>query len=153
MPPPFILDLSKVDPDRVLYSREDIYGKLPQLDAVCYYDPEEKTAAAVRRVREDEWWTRGHVPGRPIFPGVLMLEAVAQLAAYACKYLHGFEGMIAYGGVDRCKFREAVIPPTRLLLLSREVENRSRRIVCDTQAIVDGTLVFEATVTGLALPD
>jgi len=157
MPPPLLLDLSRIDPDQVLYSRDDIYGVLPQqfefrqLDAICYHDPVERIAVAVREVREDEWWTRGHVPGMPIFPGVLMLEAVAQLSAYVCKYIDGFEGMIAYGGIDDCKFRGAVVPPARLLLLCREAENRSRRIVCETQALLDGTLVFEARITGLAM--
>lgn len=158
MPPPLILDPSTVDLNRVLYSREDIYRTLPQqyefkqLDRICHYDPEKGISVAIRDVREDEWWVRGHVPGNPIFPGVLMLEAVAQLSAYTCKYMHGFQGMIAYGGVDKCKFRAPVIPPTRLVLLCQEVENRSRRIVCDTQALEEGTLVFEATITGLAMP-
>ena len=158
MPPPLILDPSTVDLNQVLYSREDIYRTLPQqyefkqLDRICYYDPEKRIAAAIRDVREDEWWVRGHIPGRPIFPGVLMLEAIAQLSAYTCKYIHGFQGMVGYGGVDKCKFRAAVIPPTRLVLLSREVENRSRRIICDTQAFMEGDLVFEATITGLAMP-
>ncbi|MFH0982502.1 MAG: beta-hydroxyacyl-ACP dehydratase [Planctomycetota bacterium] len=159
MPPPLILDPTKVDPDRVLYAREEIYRALPQqfefaqLDAICYYDPQQRIAAAVRDIRLDEWWVRGHIPGRPIFPGVLMLEAVAQLSAYTCKYMHGYQGMIAYGGVDNCKFRAPVIPPTRLLLFCRETDNRARRIICETQALMKGALVFEATITGLAMPD
>ncbi|MCK4659969.1 MAG: beta-hydroxyacyl-ACP dehydratase [Phycisphaerae bacterium] len=158
MPPPLIIDPALLDPDQLLYSREEIYQALPQqfefkqLDGICYYDPDKQIAAAVRDIREDEWWVRGHVPGRPIFPGVLMLEAVAQLSAYSCKYIHGFRGMVAYGGVDNCKFRAAVIPPVRLILVCQEVENRSRKIVCNTQAFLESRLVFEATVTGLAMP-
>ena len=158
MPPPLILDPARVDPDQVVYSGDEVYQALPQqhefrqLDHVCYYDPEQRIAAALREVRPDEWWVRGHIPGRPIFPGVLLLEAVAQLSAYACKYVHGFEGMIAYGGVDNCKFRVPIIPPARLILLCQEVDNRSRRIICATQAVMDGDLVFEARITGLVLP-
>lgn len=158
MPPPFILDPATLDPERVLHSRDDIYRALPQqfefkqLDAICYHDPERGIAGAVRDVRLDEWWVRGHVPGRPIFPGVLLLEAVAQLSAFATKYMYGYTGMVAYGGVDKCKFRTPVIPPTRLILLARQLENRPRRIICETQAFVEGALVFEATITGLAMP-
>ncbi|MCP4593944.1 MAG: beta-hydroxyacyl-ACP dehydratase [bacterium] len=158
MPPPLILDPSTLDPAQVVYSQDEIYSALPQqfefrqLDWICFHDPESRTAAAVREIRTDEWWVRGHVPGNPIFPGVLMLEAVAHLSAYTCKYIQGFQGMIAYGGVDGCKFRAPVVPPSRLLLLCREIDNRTRRIICETQAIQDGVLVFEATITGLALP-
>lgn len=158
MPPPLLADPGQIDLDRVIYSREEIYRILPQqfefkqLDAICHYDREARVFAARRDVRLDEWWVRGHVPGHPIFPGVLMLESAAQLSAFTCKYVDGYQGMIGFGGVDDCKFRAAVIPPATLLLLCHEVENRSRRIVCRTQALCAGTLIFEATITGLALP-
>lgn len=158
MPPPLILDPASVDLDRVLHSRADIYRRLPQrsefemLDAICFHDTEKRIAAAVRDVKADDWWARGHIPGRPIFPGVLMLEAAAQLSAYSCKYIEGFEGMVAYGGVDGCKFRATVTPPCRLLLCCRELDNRTRRIICDTQGFVGQTLVFEARITGLVMP-
>jgi 3-hydroxyacyl-[acyl-carrier-protein] dehydratase len=158
MPPPLIGDFSQIDVNRVIYSREEIYAILPQqfefrqLDAICHHDPQTRFAAARREVRSEEWWVRGHIPGQPIFPGILMLESVAQLSAFTCKYVDGFRGMIAFGGVENCKFRAAVTPPATLLLVCREIENRSRRIVCETQALQGDTLVFEAVITGLALP-
>jgi 3-hydroxyacyl-[acyl-carrier-protein] dehydratase len=159
MPSTPILDPALVDPDRRVFTQAEIYRALPQqfefrqLDGICYYDPVAKVAAAVRNVGLDEWWVRGHIPGRPIFPGVLMLEAVAQLSAYVCKYMHGYSGMVAFGGVDRCKFRTAIVPPARVILVCREAENRPKRIICETQAFLDGVLAFEATIVGLALPD
>ncbi len=159
MPSSPILDPATLDPDCLIRTRDEIYQALPQryefrqLDGICYYDAQNRIAAAVRDVRLDEWWVRGHIPRKPIFPGVLMLEAAAQLSAYTCKYMHGFSGMVAFGGIDHCKFRTAVFPPARLILVCREIENRSRRIICETQAFVAGALAFEATITGLALPD
>jgi 3-hydroxyacyl-[acyl-carrier-protein] dehydratase len=159
MPPPFLADPGQIELDRVIYSREEIYRILPQqfefkqLDAICYYDKEARVAAARRDVRLDEWWVRGHIPGRPILPGILMLESAAQLSAFSCKYVEGYVGMIGFGGVEDCKFRAAVTPPATLLFICKEIENRSRRIICQTQALHGDTLVFEAKIIGLALPE
>ncbi|MCP4250880.1 MAG: beta-hydroxyacyl-ACP dehydratase [bacterium] len=159
MPPPLLYDLDRVDLDRVLFTRDQIYERLPhrfefmQLDGIVHLDQEDNVAIAYREVRRDDWWVRGHVPGRPIFPGVLMLESAAQLAAFVTRYARGFEGFVAFGGVDRCKFREAVVPPARLLLICRQTENRPRRIAAECQGLVKGKLVFEAVITGLPIPE
>jgi 3-hydroxyacyl-[acyl-carrier-protein] dehydratase len=157
MPPPLLFDLDPIDLDRVLFSREDIYSKLPQafefaqLDGISYFDAERGEGVAYRDVKPDEWWVRGHVPGRPIFPGVLMLESAAQVAAFFTRYVLGHEGFVAFGGVDKCKFREAVIPPARIYFLCKRAEERPRRIVCHTQGVVNGAIVFEALITGLPM--
>lgn len=157
MPPPLLYDLTKVDLDRVIFTREQIYDRLPhrfefmQLDAVVHVDREARVAIAYRDVRSDEWWVRGHVPGRPIFPGVLMLETSAQLAAFVSAYIHEFAGFMAFGGVDNCKFRGAVIPPARIYMVCRQIENRPRRIAADCQAVLGQAVVFEARITGLPI--
>jgi len=157
VPPPLLYDLDQIDLDRIEYTREQIYQKLPHrhefmhLDGIVHIDYEAEVAVAYRDVRLDEWWVRGHIPGRPIFPGVLMLETAAQLAAFATKYVTDFQGFVAYGGVDKCKFREAVIPPSRLYFLCHAVENKRRRITADCQGIVNGALVFETRITGLPI--
>ena len=159
MPPPLIFDLSAIDLDQVLFTREQVYQKLPHrfefmhLDAVVHLDSAAEVAVAYRDVRPDEWWVRGHVPGRPIFPGVLMLETAAQLAAFVSKCLSGYAGFVAFGGVDRCKFRSAVTPPARIYMVCHQIENRPRRIAADCQAVVDGVVVFEACITGLPILD
>jgi 3-hydroxyacyl-[acyl-carrier-protein] dehydratase len=154
-----LYDLNKVDFSQVICARQDIYKRLPhrfefmQLDAVVHVDEAAAVAVAYRDVREDEWWVRGHVPGRPIFPGVLMLETAAQLAAFMSKELYGHKGFVAFGGVDRCKFRDAVTPPARLYLICHQVENKPRRIAADCQGVVDGAVVFEAYIMGLTIPE
>jgi 3-hydroxyacyl-[acyl-carrier-protein] dehydratase len=156
MPPPAILDPASLDCSRVLHTRDDIYRILPQrfefaqLDAIIHVDPQAGTAAGYRDVRPDEWWCRGHMPGQPIFPGILMLECAAQLAAFV-QHMHFpvDQGFMAFGGVDGAKFRGSVIPPSRVILTGRLVEARSRRFVCDIQSYSGGEMVFEGRITGL----
>lgn len=159
MPSAFLLDLERCDRSNVRFDRAALYSRLPQrhefmqLDGVVHLDHSIGEAVAYREVREDEWWCRAHVPGMPLLPGVLMLEAAAQLAAFMeCYSQPGFSGFVGFGGVDDCKFRQTVRPPACLWFLCRRKDARTRRIVCSVQGVVSGTLVFEATVTGLLIP-
>ena len=158
MPPPSILDLSAVDTSRVLYTREQIYERLPQkyefaqLDGIYHLNNTDGIVAGYREVRADEWWCRGHMPGNPIFPGVLMMECAAQLSAFAQLFVMPVEGaFMGFGGVDGAKFRGSVIPPARIDLVGKRVEARSRRFVCDVQAYCQGTMVFEGRITGMPI--
>src|SRR5690242_481290 len=84
---PFV-DLSTIDLTQVIADRQAIYRILPhkfefeQLDTIVWIDPVNYIGVARREVREDEFWVRGHIPGRPLLPGVLMIETAAQLASY-----------------------------------------------------------------------
>lgn len=157
MPPPLLIDLQQVDLSRVLLTREQIYEQLPQrfefmlLDGVCMLDRKGTRLVAYADIRPDDWWIRGHVPGRPLLPGVLMLEMAAQSSAVVAKVLTGIQAFIGLGGIEECKFRETVSPPARLYLLCVGDNYRTRRIVSRTQGVVDGRLIFEAKITGLAL--
>ncbi len=158
MPRAFILNLEDYDLEKTQYTREQIYERLPQrgefmlLSRIVHLDNDTGEAIAEVNVDPDAWWCKAHIPGRPLLPGVLMLEAAAHLAAYMERYcLPDFEGFVGYGGVDDCKFRLTVSPPATMWLLCKRFDARSRRIICDTQGIVDGSLAFEAKVTGLVV--
>ena len=157
MPPPLLIDLEKVDLHRVWLTREQVYQHLPHrfefmlLDGLCHVDVEGGQAVAFRDIKAGDWWFRGHVPGRPLLPGVLLLEMAAQASAVLARLSGGHDEFIAFGGVDRCKFRDAVVAPSRLYLLCSAVERRPRRIISDTQGVVDGQLIFEARITGLRM--
>lgn len=157
MPPPLLIDLAQVDVDQVCLTKGQIYELLPQafefqlLDGLCHCDTENRRGVAYADVRPDAWWVRGHVPGRPLLPGVLMLEMAAQASAVIARLAGTMEGFIGFGGVDQCKFRETVVPPTRLYLLCVGADLRQRRIISDTQGVIDGRVVFEARITGLML--
>jgi len=155
MPREPILDISQIDTSRVTISREEIYRVNPhrhefmQLDGIYFIDHDEQVMAGYRDVRDDEFWIRGHIPGRPIFPGVLMIEAAAQLVSYYAMSLTPDKGFLGFAGVDNVKFRGQVAPGQRIILIGRMVEVKPRRCIGDTQAFVDGKQVFEGLITGM----
>jgi 3-hydroxyacyl-[acyl-carrier-protein] dehydratase len=157
MPPSLLIDLAKVDLRQSCLTQEQIYQHLPHrhefmlLEGVCHLDKDAMQIVGYRDIRADDWWFRGHVPGRPLLPGVLMLEMAAQVSAVLANSIDSSRGFTAFGGVENCKFREAVTPGARLHVLARGIDIRSRRIISETQAVVDGRLIFEARITGLTM--
>lgn len=155
MPPKPLFDLSRIDTSKVIVDRDGIYAVNPhrfefrQLDGIYVCDHQEGIIAGYRDVRDDEFWVRGHIPGRPIFPGVLMMETAAQLVSYYVMTLEPGKGFLGFGGVDQVKFRGAVLPGMRLTMVGRMVEIRPRRCVGATQGYVDGQLVYEGLITGM----
>jgi len=151
---PFI-DLNSIDLDKLIATREQIYERLPhrhefmQLDGIVHLDRELKIGVGLRIVREDEFWVKGHIPGRPLMPGVLMIESAAQLASYLTVELQPMDEFLGFGGVDAVKFRGIVQPPCRMYIIMKLVELRRRRTIADAQGIVEGKLVFEGRITGM----
>lgn len=158
MPVTPLFDLADLDLSRTILDHDAIYKLLPQkhefalLSSVCHEDKENIRGATWCEINDDQWWVRGHVPGNPLFPGVLMLEAAAQSAALFTIHLLGRSEFVAYGGVDQCKFRDTVKPPAKMLILCTGLENRPRRIKCACQGWVGESAVFEAIITGLPIP-
>ena len=112
MPPELILDPERVDLGRVLADRDELRRVNPQrfemeqLDAIVCMDPERETIVGYKDVRADEFWTRGHMPGFPLLPGVLMCEAAAQLVGYyvtVCGFKVG--DYIGFAGMENVRFR------------------------------------------------
>ena len=155
MPAKPLFDLSKIDPTKVVVDTEAIRAVNPhrfefqQLDGFCYLDREIGEMAGFRDVKEDEFWVRGHIPGRPIFPGVLMIEIAAQLVSYYAMTTYPGDHFMGFGGVDNVKFRGTVVSGQRIIMLGTVVEMRNRRCIGATQAYVDGKMVYEGVVTGM----
>ena len=156
MPPEPLFDVSKIDQSKVAVTREQICQVNPhrfefqQLHGIFFLDEETKIMAGYRDVRDDEFWVRGHIPGRPVLPGVLIIESAAQLISYWAMTHIGNEGFLGFGGVDKVKFRGQVVPGDRLILLGQCLEVRGkRRIVGGTQGFVDGKMVYEGVITGM----
>jgi len=155
MPPQPLIDLASLDTAKVAVSREEIYKVNPhrfefmQLDGIYMIDYDHGLCAGYRDVRAEEFWVRGHIPGRPIFPGVLMIETAAHLVSYYAATKSPGEGFLGFAGVDGVKFRGSVLPGQRIIMLGKMLEIRPRRCVGATQAFVDGQMVYEGTITGM----
>jgi len=122
---------------------------MEHLDAVTLLDTAAQEVVGYKDVRGDEFWVRGHIPGRPLLPGVIMIEALAQLTSFYIGRAVPDIGFIGFGGVDGVKFRATVVPGQRLVLVGKAVSIRSRMAVFDTQGWVDGRLAVEARITGM----
>ncbi len=157
MPPPSLIDLDSLDLQRVVTTRDEIYTRLPHrhefqlLDGLVFRNNEAASAVAFVDIQDDGFWVRGHLPDRPLFPGVLMIEAAGQLAAYMAGEVKGYAGkFIGLGGVERAKFRDTVVPNCRMYIAMVPTEIRARRIICACQGMVNGRMVFEAEICGMA---
>ena len=104
------------------FGRDEIASILPHrepfllLDSVSELVPGERVAAEYR-VPEDGWWFAGHFPVRPVMPGVLIVEAMAQTGAVAVLVEEQNRGKIAFfAGIDDCRFKRIVEPGDTLTL-------------------------------------
>jgi 3-hydroxyacyl-[acyl-carrier-protein] dehydratase len=157
MAPPLLFDLSTIDlnaesvfdKDAICRANPQRY-EMQQLDGILWYDKAQASILGYKDVTEHEFWVRGHIPGRPLMPGVIQIEAAAQLLSFFVKHVYQESGFVGFGGIERAKFRSAVQPPCRLYLLGHITEaRRGRRYSCDVQGVVNNTLVFEASIAGL----
>lgn len=124
------------------------------LDGIIEWDPEKKFILGFRDVREGDYWTRGHFPGNPMLPGVLIVESAAQLMAILYKLaVPGVKDrVIAFGGIDQVRFRGVVRPGDRVILAGQGVAVGSRACRSMTWGWTDGKLVYEGFVLGVPIP-
>ena len=109
------------------FGRDGIEAILPHrapfllIDEVLELEPGARVLAR-KTVREDEWYLSGHFPGRPVMPGVLIVEAMAQTGAVAVLSDGANQGRMAlFAGIDDCRFKR-IVEPGDELTLSCELE-------------------------------
>lgn len=157
MPPPLLADPTRFDPRRLIFDREQIQQVNPHrhewslLDGILHFDDADRLMVAVKHIEGDDWWVRGHIPDRPLLPGVLMIEAAAQLASFGHARLTNRTGFLGFAGVDHVKFRTPVTPPADLIIIGKGTVVRPRRAVFITQGFVDSDMAFEAKITGMVV--
>jgi len=157
MAPALLFDLTQIDLTAApLFDKKAISAinpqqfEMQQLDGILWCDRRKECILGYKDVTDKEFWVRGHIPGRPLMPGVMQIEAGAQLLSFFVTKVYQEQGFIGFGGIERAKFRATVEPGCRLYLLGHITEARpGRKYACDIQGVVSDTLVFEATIFGL----
>ena len=157
MPIEPLVDLSKIDHSNIALSADEIgamnpqAGDMRQLDYVFYLNESKTVAAGVRDVKEDEFWVPGHIPGRPLFPGVLMIEAAAQISSVLYHVKSESNHFMGFTRCDNCSFRGQVVPGDMLTLVTVERKFQRRRFICDAQGFVGDKFIFEVQITGMMM--
>jgi 3-hydroxyacyl-[acyl-carrier-protein] dehydratase len=135
------------------FGRAEIEEILPHRDPFLLIDEVVELtpgvgAVARKHVRGDEWYLGGHFPGRPVMPGVLIVEALAQTGAVAVLSDEENRGRIAFfGGIDDCRFKRLVEPGDTLDLRCELERVRGPIGRGKAEARVGGELVCKATLT------
>lgn len=106
-----------------------------------------RSITGLKCVSFNEPWFAGHFPARPILPGVMILEALSQIGtilAYASEPFDPATNLMYFLGIDRAKFRKAVVPGDRLDLACEVVDHQSNIWRLRAEASVDGALCAQA---------
>ena len=117
------------------------------VDRIIEYEPGVR-AVGIKNVTINEPFFQGHFPTRPLLPGALLIETMAQVGGIVCGQLPGPEGKIPLlVGVNQARFRRQVIPGDQVVITADGLKVRQKRFgIMQTKAEVDGKLVAEAEI-------
>jgi 3-hydroxyacyl-[acyl-carrier-protein] dehydratase len=133
-----------------VFSVEEIQKLMPHrypfglVDRIIDYVPGKK-AVGLKNVSVNEPHFQGHFPGRPIMPGVLIVEAMAQVGGIVMTQMPGMDGgLFVFAGIDKVRFRRPVVPGDQLIMTVELLRLRGRRFgKMHGRAEVNGALVTE----------
>ena len=107
-----------------------------------------KGAEGKKCVTYDEYFFRGHFPQEPVMPGVLIVEALAQVGAVSILSCEQFKGKTAYfGGINNCRFKKKVVPGDVLMLEVEMIKQKGPVAIAKAVATVDGKVAASAELT------
>jgi 3-hydroxyacyl-[acyl-carrier-protein] dehydratase len=128
--------------------------EMEQLSAVVLDDVNRGICVGYKDTSEAEVWVRGHMPGMPLMPGVIMCEAAAQLCSFHVQK-HNLLGaeMVGFGGLDDVRFRGTVVPGDRLVIACERMQLRAGQMIrCRFQCFVLENMVCEGKIRGIPIP-
>lgn len=152
-----LVDLASIDLTAVVADRAGIELVNPHrfemalLDAIVWSTPDLKQGIALWRVKKDEFWVRGHFPQRSMLPGVLQVEAAAQLSVWLFNSRFPAPKLIAFTRIHHASFRGQVKPGDDFYLIADEIKAGERRFESNIQGIVEGKIIFDGVIEGIAL--
>ena len=157
MPITQLIDPADYDPTAIVVSRDAIREVIPQrgnweqLDGLLLCDAAQQLAVGVRHVPEHPFWEEDHMPGKPLLPGALMLDALAQLGIYYHHTAAGEQRLFGFGGLQDVSFRRPVRPGETILYAVKPHKVQSRKVSFFGQGYVDGKCVVDAIVIGVPI--
>lgn len=152
-----LLDLAAIDRAARLHGPEVIERFIPHrgamrlIDSVVWENPGYTEGIGLKHISAREFWVPGHFPGQPMMPGVLMIEAGAQMACYLYNRRRPEPKVVAFLRIQNASFRSMVKPGDDLLVLCKEVKFSRRRFISDIQGMVGDRITFDARITGMQL--
>lgn len=146
-------------PPAIVHTTREIEGLIPHrwpfllVDRIVEYDEAARRIVGIKAVTATEWFFQGHFPGLPVMPGVLQVEALAQVMAVFVAKQPGFGDRIGlFGGIDDCRFKR-VVSPGDTLRLEITMDKLGRRFGRGLgTATVAGEVACQATLSFI-IPD